>query len=46
MKKLFTLLFTLSTISIFFSQTDANPSVDFTSNSSESNTNAVKKGNL
>ena len=43
MKKLFTLLFTLSTISIFFSQTDANPSVDFSenSNSSESNTNAV-----
>lgn len=46
MRKLFTLLFTLSTISIFFSQTDANPSVDFSENSTDASNLAVSEGSI
>ena len=46
MKKLFTLLITVSISSIYFSQTDANPSVDFNNNSSDESNLAVSEGSI
>lgn len=46
MKKIITLLFTISITSVSFSQTDANPSVDFNNNSSDATGLAVSEGSI
>jgi len=46
MKKIITLLFTISITSFTYSQTDANPSVDFNNNSSDATGLAVSEGSI